>query len=116
MKRKKSQFVIEEPSFETTIILDEEKVKSCPYRKDKIENLLDELFGDVGMVRDGNTFKGGTFAKVGGVLIALIKTEWFMHLVKEMTLTEKDGDTVLSTESVFDSKVLRKMYFDKYGL
>jgi len=110
MKRKKSQFIIEEPSFETTIILDEEKIKECPYSKEQIDEYLEGLFNVVEMEKDGNTFKNGTLARVGAAMIPLLEKEWFMRLVKEWTLVEKDGDTVLSIENVLENKSVRKEY------
>lgn len=107
---------IEEPQFETTIILDEERIKESPYTKERVEFYLDGVFEIAGMVRDGDTFKNGSLASVGAVMINLFKTEWFMKMVKEWVLTEKDGDTILCQENVLEGKLLRKRYLDKYGL
>ena len=102
--------------FETTIILDDDKVKESPYSKESIYAYLDKVFTAVGMVRVDNTFKHGTFAEVGGAMSSLFKLEWFMKMVKEWTLVEKDGEHIVSTENVLGSKLLRKRYLNKYGL
>lgn len=107
---------MEETRFETTIILDEEKLKDCPYSKEKVDEFLDRMFATAGMVRDGNTFKSATFAMIGGVMVNLYELEWFMKLVKEWTLTEKDGDVIVEEENILEGKLVRKCYLDKYGL
>ena len=107
---------IEETQFETTIILDEEKIAASPYPKEKVEDYLNRMFAVVGMVRDGDTFKSASFALISAVMVNLYETEWFMKLVKDWVLTEKDGDTIVSQENVFASELLRKKYLNKYGL
>ena len=68
------------------------------------------------MTREGNTFKSATFARIGGVMVNLFETEWFMKLVKDCVLTEKDGDTIVSQENVLESKLVREKYLRKYGI
>lgn len=105
-----------EKKFETTIILNEEKIKECPYTRESIYNYLDALFNEVGMKRENSTFKSGTLAEVLGTFSVLFKLEWFMKLVEEWTLTEKEGDIIITEENVLGSKLLRKKYLDKYGM
>ena len=107
---------MEERNFETTIILDEEKVNSSPYSKEGIYVYLENVFRTVGMEREKETFKRGTLAEVLGAMSALYKIEWFMKLVKEWTLSIREDGVVTYTENVFESKLLRKKYLDKYGI
>ena len=108
--------IIEETQFETTIILDEEKFKDCPFSKEKVDEFLKRMFAVAGMVREGDTFKSATFARIGGVMVNLYETEWFMKLVKHWVLTEKDGDTIVSQENVLENKLIREKYLRKYGI
>lgn len=108
--------IMNEKNFETTIILNEEKTKECPYTRESIYNYLDALFNEVGMKRENSTFKSGTLAEVLGTFSALFKLEWFMKLVEEWILTEKEGDIIITEENVLESKLLRKKYLDKYGM
>ena len=113
---KGSVIIMNEKKFETTIILNEGKIKECPYTRESIYNYLDTLFNEVGMKRETSTFKSGTLAEVLGTFSVLFKLEWFMKLVEEWTLTEKEGDIIITEENVLESKLLRKKYLDKYGM
>lgn len=99
-----------EPLFETIIVLDEEKLKDCPYSKKQIDGFLEEIFGATGMVKEGNEFKSGTLAQVGVAISTLLEKQWFIGIVKEWTLILKEGDTVLSIENVLENKSVRKEY------
>ena len=107
---------MEEKNFETTIILDEEKVNSSPYSQEGIYAYLENIFQAVGMEREKETFKRGTLAEVLGAMSALYKIEWFMKLVKEWILSIRKDDVITYTEVVFESKLLRKKYLDKYRI
>lgn len=107
---------MEEKNFETTIVLNEEKVNSSPYSKEGIYAYLENVFQAVGMEREEETFKRGTLAEVLGAMSALYKIEWFMKLVKEWTLSIREDGVLTYTENVFESKLLRKKYLNKYGL
>lgn len=105
-----------ETLFETTIVLNEEKFAECPYSREKVDEYLREMFALANMMREGNTFKSATFALISGVMVTLYKNEWFMRLVKEWTLTEKDGERIVSEENVLENGLLRKKYLNKYGI
>ena len=107
---------IEETQFETTIILDEEKIKASSRTKEQVYEYLDGMFAIAGMTREGDTYKKAPFAYISGVMVVLYGKEWFMKLVKDWVLTEKDGDTVLCEENVMENELIRKKYLDKYGL
>ena len=107
---------MEERNFETTIILDEEKVAQSPYSTESIYEYLEKVFASVDMVRNQQTFEQGTCAMLLVALNALFKVEWFMKLVKEWTLSIREDGVVTYTEDVFASKLLRKKYLDKYGM
>lgn len=108
--------MMNEKNFETTIILDEDKVNKSPYSQESIYNYLEEVFASVDMVRNNQTFEEGTCAMVGVAICALFKVEWFMEVVKEWTLSIREEGIITYTENVFDSKLLRKKYLDKYGI
>ena len=107
---------VEEPNFETTIILNEDKLKGDFYAKEKADALLDDVFASVGMVREGNTFRRGTCAMLGLAVVALLKQEWFMKLVKEWTLSIREDGIITYEENVLESKLAQKKYLNKYGL
>lgn len=107
---------LKENEFETTIILDEEKLKDCPYTKEQVDRFLDKMFAVADMTREGDTFKNGTFATMGGVSVSLFQCEWFMKIVKHWTLREIAEGVVITEENVFESEAVRKKYLDKYGI
>ena len=107
---------MEERNFETTIILDEEKVVQSPYSTESIYEYLEKVFASVDMVRNQQTFEQGTCAMLGVALNALFKVEWFMKLVKEWTLSIREDGVVIYTEDVFKSKAVKNKYLRKYGL
>lgn len=49
-------------------------------------------------------------------MVTLLKDEWFMRLVKDWTLSIRDGNTVTYTENILDSALVKEMYLDKYEL
>lgn len=107
---------MEKKNFETTIILDEEKVKQSFYEEEIIYEYLEKVFAQVGMVRNNRTFEQGTCAMTGVALNGLFKVEWFVKLVKEWTLSIRENGVITYTEDVFSSKAVREKYLRKYGL
>lgn len=108
--------VMDETRFETTIIFDECKMNRCLYTIEELYLILDEVFANVGMYREGNTFKNGTLALVGGVIVALVKFKWILEVVKEWTLVGKENGVIFYEENILGSQMLRVLYLDKYGL
>lgn len=103
--------------FETTIVLDDEKLKESPYSKEAVYQYLEKVFASVDMARkDATTFDNGTCALVGVALCALFKVEWFMKLVKEWTLSTREEGVITYTENVLESKAVKRKYLAQYGL